>query len=372
MRKLSPFMLLIFFSGPLTAQFSLYRPNSAIEFSGNITAFYNLRFYDSGATDKSKNRFELDYAVFRLDGIHNKVWNYQLQINNAALIYTSSSDGFLMQADVAYNSLNDALSIDAGFNKVPFCRSSLIPNTESPFLQRPGVARGGVFNRRDAGVTVRYSMMNKLINFYGGAYTGIVDPKLEGENDPSGKLEYIGRIELSYPARFRYREVDLSSVPVPMIALGANARAAEKKLTSGGDYPYQTLDGKKLGYGGDVTIAWKGFSAMAELVHFKMTPNDSLLLLGKPTDYFKAGGVVLSANYFSRPIHSVFAIRYDTFNPNDLIIGDTESTLSFAYNYLFDSQRAALKIHYFKRIKDKDASKVWSDDQMRMALQLQF
>lgn len=353
-------------------QFSLYRPNSSIEFSGNITAFYNQRFYKADADDKSKNRYELDYAIFRIDGIQNKVWNYQLQLNNAALIYTSSSDGFLMQADVAYTSLNDAISIDVGYNKIPFCRSSLIPNTDSPFLQRPGVARGGVFNRRDAGVTVRYSLLNKMINLYGGSYTGINGPRLKGENDPSGKLEYVGRIELSYPARLRYREVELTSVPIPIFAIGVNARFAEKKLTSGADFPFQTLYGKKMGYGGDVTFTWKGFTAMAEVVYFKMTPNDPLLLYGKPTDYFKAGGAVLSANYFLRPVNSVFAVRYDSFNPNDLIKGDTESTLSFAYNYLFDSQRAALKAHYFKRIKDKDAAKVWNDDQLRIALQFQF
>ncbi len=355
-----------------TAQFTLYRGNSVMEFSGYVTTFYNYRFYPVGETDKKKNRFALDYAVFRIDGVHKKVWNYQIQINNAALFDKETSDGFIMQADVAYNTLNDRLSVDVGFNKIPFSRSSLIPNVESPFLQRPQMARGGVFNRRDAGVTVRYSVLNKLINLYAGAYTGMASESLFGENDASGNLEWAGRAELSYPARYRHKEVDLTDVPVPVVTLGLNARQADKKTTAGIDYPYQTLKGKKLGYGGDVSAMWRGFTVTAEVLRFKMTPEETLLLYGKPTDYFMAGGVMLTANYYVKPIKSILAVRYDEFNPHDLVKGDKEATLSFGYNYLFDSMRAALKIHYFKRIKDKDASRVWNDDQLRVALQLQF
>lgn len=372
MKKINNLIVLILLALPASAQFTLTRGNSVIEFSGYITTFYNYRFYPEGETDKKKNRFALDYAVFRIDGVHKKVWNYQIQINNAALFDKETSDGFIMQADVAYNTLNDRLSIDVGFNKIPFSRSSLIPNVESPFLQRPQMARGGVFNRRDAGVTVRYSLFNKLINLYAGAYTGMGSESLFGENDESGNLEYACRAELSYPARYRHKEVDLTDVPAPVVTLGLNARQAEKKTTSGIDYPYQTLNGKKLGYGGDVSAMWRGLTVTAEVLHFKMTPEETLLLYGKPTDYFKAGGVMMTANYYVKPIKSIIAVRYDEFNPHDLVKGDKESTLSFGYNYLFDSMRAALKIHYFKRLKDKDASKVWNDDQLRVALQFQF
>lgn len=372
MKKFFSFMILLLTAYPSSSQFTLYRGNSVMEFSGYVTTFYNYRFYSEGETDKKKNRFALDYAVFRMDGVHKKVWNYQLQINNAALFDKETSDGFIMQADVAYNTLNDRLSIDVGFNKVPFSRSSLIPNVESPFLQRPQMARGGVFNRRDAGVTLRYAVFNKLINLYAGAYTGMGPESLSGENDESGNLEWAGRAELSYPARYRHKEVDLTDIPLPVITVGFNARHAEKKTTSGIDYPYQTLKGKKLGYGSDVSAMWRGVTVSAEVLRFKMTPEESLLLYGKPTEYFMAGGVMVAINYYLKPLKSVLAVRYDEFNPHDLVKGDKEATLSFGYNYLFDSMRAAMKVHYFKRLKDEDAVKVWNEDQLRIALQLQF
>ena len=372
MKKLYSLCLLALVCNASQAQYTLYKSKSYIEISGYLTSYYNYRFYPSTETDKRKNRFALDYAVFKMDGTVNKIWNYQLQLNAAALADPTTSDGFIMQASAAYNALKDNLQIELGYDKLPFSRSSMVANTESPFLQRPEIARGGAFSRRDIGTTITYSLLNKKINLYAGAYTGLGPQSLAGENDPSGKLEYIARAEFSYPARYRHAEVDLSHIHIPLVSVGINGRYAEKKLTSGVDYPILTLDGKKLSYGADLSFAFKGFSLHLESIQLQMTPRDSTLLLGKPTDYFLAGGIIAHANYYIAPLKSVIAIRYDEFNPNDLVAGDNASTLSFGYNYLFDGMRSALKIHYMKRIKDDKANKVWTDDQLRIALQLMF
>ena len=139
-----------------------------------------------------------------------------------------------MQASASFNPLKDNLSIELGYDKVPFSRTSLVSNTETPFLQRVEVARGA-FNRRDLGLTFTYSLLNKKLNLYGGAYTGLGSESLSTGNDASGKLEYIGRAEFSYPARYRHIEVDLSHLNIPVISVGIDGRYAEKKTTTGVD-----------------------------------------------------------------------------------------------------------------------------------------
>jgi hypothetical protein len=353
-------------------QHTLYTANSAIELSGNITTFYNYRFYPKDEKDKDKNRFVLDYCTFRLDGNSNKLWNYQLQLNAAALGDAESSDGFIMEARAGYTSLRDNFSIQAGYDKVPFGRYSLLSNSESVFLQRPEVSRGGAFNRRDAGTTLKYNLFNKKLVLIGGVYTGMGAGSLSGKNDNSGKLEYVARTEISYPARMRYKEVDYTNTALPHLAIGGGVRYAEKSETTGVDYPIQTIDGKKLSYSTDFTFCYKGFTLMAEWIEMKCTPNDSTLLLGKPTSFFKAGGTVVGLTYFFSPLNSVLGIRYDEFNPNDLKKGDTKRTVSFAYNYAFPGGNTSIKLHYFKRIKDSDEAKVFTDDQIRIGLQVLF
>lgn len=354
------------------AQYTFQKGNNILEVSGNITSYYNYRFYEKDETEKNKNRFALDFASLTFDGILNRQWNYQLQVNFADINAPEANEGFLMQATVAYNSLDDALEIDAGYDKIPFSRSSLVPKNDSPFLQRSEMSRGDAFTRRDLGVKLRYSLLNKRLNVIAGVYTGLGSQSLLNENDDGGNLESAVRFEYSYPVRYRYREIDLNTSPLPVFAVAVNGRYADKTTTTGIDYDYLTLDGIKKSYGADFSFMYHGFSFHAEALQMQMTPRDTTLLLGKPTDFFKAGGVSFHANYYFAKIKSVFAVRYDEYNPQDLIKGDTQTTVGIAYNYLINGLNTVVKIHYFKRIRDKDATEVFTDDQVRAGLQLLF
>lgn len=371
-KLLSFFVLLsVFISENVAAQYTLVKPNGYLELSGYVVGFYNQRFYTAADKSHAKNRFAMDYVVIRLDGNVNRRWNYQLQLNNAALFDPSTSDGFLMDAYVAYNSLVDNLEIKAGYTKIPFCRSSLVSNTESPFIQRPEVTRGA-FTRRDVGTTLRYSLLNKKINLYAGAYTGMGSQSLLGDNDAGGHLEYAGRIETSFPTRYRKTEIDLIHSALPVVALAADVRYANKNTDYGPNYPYEVLNGKKLSYSADADFCFQGFSFHGEWLAFRMTPVNKSYLYGKATDHFFAKGVIAAANYYVKKYKTVMALRYDGFNTNDLISGDNANTISYGLNYLFDGLRSCMKLQFCQRLKDPAAAKVWSRDQVRIAYQLQF
>jgi hypothetical protein len=77
------------------------------------------------------------------------------------------------------------------------------------------------------------------------------------------------------------------------------------------------------------------------------------------------------ANYTARKINSVFALRYDVFNPSDLVQFDARKTLSIGYDFMMDGFNSVIKLHYFKRLKDGTIDP-WSEDQIRIGWQFKF
>jgi hypothetical protein len=359
---------------PVGAQYTFVKGDHVLEVSGKLTPYFNYRFYEADETDRKKNLMNVDFAVLQLQGVYQKKFNYELQVNfrDAYTLQEVGTDdiGFLMDARVEYSW--KSANISFGFGKVPFSRASLVPIFESPFLQRPEMARGEVFIRRDVGLMLSHSFLDQRLRFVGGVYSGSGETVLAGDNDPSGKLEYIGRLEFDAPSRFRYREMDLNDVPVPVFSFGAGARYAEKTVTTGPDYEVRTVDGAKFGYSVDANVKYRGWSLMAEAIRFHIDPRTDERLLGYPTDYFMTGGCILQANKYVKSVKTLLAARYDEYNPSDLTDGDTRRTISVAVNYLINGTDAMLKAQYWYRLDLEQTDEPWADNQLRIGFQLQF
>ena len=377
MKKIIVLILSIFFLANLDcySQFTLTKPDGFMEMEGYFVGYYNYRQYPVGTTNLKDNTFAIDYAVLDFDGVAKKVWVWQFKVNTVAFVIPGTDDGAIMEANMAYNALNDALQIKFGYGKLPFDRSSMIETIEMPYFERAQMDKSSVYNRRDMGVTLRYSLWNKKVNLYGGVYDGIGTNVLGATNDATGSLEFVGRAEISYPARYRNQEVDLVQLQVPVIAFGIDGRYANKQsFTSLTGDTTTVFNGQKMSTSANVDFLYKGFTAHFEELRMKMTPrySNSTELYGKPTNYYMGGGMVASVNYLIKPIKTMVAVRYDQYNPNDILIGDTESTVSYAVNYMFDNQRAMIKAQYWQRLKDSNAPSLWKPSEFRIGFQLMF
>lgn len=355
----------------ILGQFTLASDQKVIQFSGYIVPFFNYRFYASDETDFSKNRFNMDFAVIRMDGMSGKHIHYEIQMNLPAIYSTDLSDEFLMQSTIEWRTRKDDFNARLGYDKIPFSRASLNPQTASIFMQRPEMVRGKTFNRRDCGITLEKNFWNKRLNIYTGVYTGQGINSIIGDNDKNGKFLYAARMEASYPARSRFEEVDLNHLAIPNFSAAASVMYTEKSVTTGIDYPILTVDGKKFSYEYDASVSYKGFTFLGEYTAYKITPQDTTLLYGKPTDYYVANGYYLTATYASKKWKSVFGIRYDSFNPSDLVLYDRKNTLGIGYDYMLDGLNSVIKVHFFKRMKDGTAQ-AWSEDQLRIGWQYKF
>ena len=373
------------------AQLTITNGSHVLEIGGMVSVFYNQRFLKPGETDMSKNRFGLRDAQLVIDGRFKNLVEYKIQCDFADLVANISGG----QIDPENPGLMDAyatfkgvpfLNISAGYAKVPYGRSTQVPFAVSPFWQRAEIVRGDLFSRRDVGAWLTSTFWKQRINVQFGVYTGLGELSLRGENDPSGAPEYIGRVEVAYPSRYRLLDIDERVTPIPMFMIGLSGRYYNKSLPAGtflpayaaGPYDVKVIDGQRLAYGLDVSAQYMGFSAQFEIHQMRMTPNNpnSALFQGvAPSDhrgYVLCGGYYVQASYYSKFLRSTFSVRFDELNLSDLAPG-VSRRLSVGYAYKVKGTGLMFKGQYFKVLQEEaiiDPYK-WTD-QFRIGLQYQF
>lgn len=386
-RKILVFVVLLLASSSTFAQLTISNGKHALEISGAISAYYNHRFLKDGELDKKKNRFKLRDAQVQFEGRVKDVIEYELQFDLVDMASGASDpeNPGLMDAYVLYKGLR-VIDIKFGYSKLPYSRSSNVPFIYSPYLQRAELVRGAIFSRRDVGVSIIKNFWKQRIDAEVGVYTGLGENSLLGDNDPSGALEYIGRLSVALPARYRFREVDTKVSPIPMFVVAVNGRYTERNLPVGeffpggatGEYGIKVIDGEKLTYGFDISAQYKGASIQFELHQLKATPQDtsSGLLQGytlaQTEGFFKAGGYLIQGNYFIKPIRSIISGRYEELNLNDLATG-VSKRFSLAYCFQVDGFNSMIKVQYF-HINEEETSidpLKW-DKQIRIGWQYLF
>ena len=378
-----------FCSYAAVAQLTIQNGAHVIEINGRLSTYYNHRFLKPTNNNRDKDRFKLRDAQLQIEGRVKDIYEYELQVDFVDLATFGSQEldpenPGLMEARFRYKGLR-WVDIELGYGKTYYSRSSLVPFIFTPYWQRAELVRGNIFGRRDVGITFIKSLWKQRINMYGGVYTGLNELSLKGDNDASGRPEYVGRVDIAYPSRYRYRDIDNRVTPIPMFALGLNARYTDKSLPSGnsfpefatGEYGIKVIDGERLMYGLDIAFQYMGFSASFEIHQLKGTPqfSDDPLLRGFNVDQtgggFFAGGWVSQMNYFSKPLKSIFSVRLEELDLNDLVIGNSRR-FSAAYAYQLKGFDSMIKVQYFNILTEESIdTKRWAQ-QVRIGWQYNF
>jgi hypothetical protein len=372
------------------AQVTLSNGRHVLEISGSVSTYYNMRTLKAGEEDQSKNRFKLRDAQIALDGRVGSDFEYALKVdladiaaNNATQVIDPENPG-LMEANMTYKGFH-FMEVVLGYGKIYFSRNTLVPFDYSPYWQKPELTRGSIFSTRDVGVTLIKNFWKQRANVYLGAYTGLGEVSLAGDNDASGQLEYVGRLEVSYPSRYRYREIDDRITPIPMVSFGINGRYMNKKLPVGevfpdgatGDYGLKVINGKRYVYGVDASFQYMGFSGQFEIDQIKSEPqlnDDSLFYNYSPQQtngYVLSGGYIAQANYFIKRAKTIVSARYEVLDLNDLIAGNSQRG-SAAIAYQINGYNAMIKLQYFRIFKEESSDPQKWENQIRLGLNFQF
>ena len=348
--------------------------------------YYNHRFLKEGETDAKKNRFRLRDAQIQLEGRYKNLVEIELQIDLAdiPLAQSDPENTVLRDAFVTFKGI-PYLSIKAGYMKVPYSRYSLTPFKYQAFWQRAQFARGHLFSRRDVGATLSTEFWRQLVNIEVGVFTGIGESSILGNNDASGQPEFIGRAEISYPSRFRKRNVDTRNVHIPMFSFGANARYVDQTQPEGsvltgslvGDYGVKVLDGSRLSYGIDAAFKFHGVMMLFEShwITAKPSAESHYLFQTLPdslTDGFvRSSAMLAEVSYHLKQIGLTIAGRYDLLNANDLVT-DRYEAISASINYRVPKIPCELRAQYFHPLSEEaDQPLTWTD-QIRIGFIYQF
>ncbi len=162
-----------------------------------------------------------------------------------------------------------------------------------------------------------------------------------------------------------------------MGTVGVNGRYIKRieTIVDGGDYGMKNLAGTRKLYGFDVAGQYNGFSFLFEWNQMDITPVDTILLYGRNTTFFRAGGIVAQACYYSKRLRSAFLVRYDEFMPNDLRSANYKmSNISFAYNFYFNNENTAFRVQYWYRLNIDNTliDNKFREDQLRAGFQFAF
>lgn len=381
---------LLLFTITNQAQFVISSGKYVLEISSSFSEYYNSRTLKEGETDHSKDRFKLRDAQLGLDGRVGNDFEYSVKVdfadlaaNNVNAVVDPENPG-LMEANVTYKGFT-FFDIEMGYGKLHYSRNTMVPFEQTAYWQGPELTRGSVFSVRDVGVTLMKNFWKQRANVYLGAYTGLGELSVAGENDPSGALEYVGRFDLSYPARFRYREIDERHTPIPMFSVGVAGRYANKKLPAGEQFPnnasseygIKVIDGERYIYGFDAAFQYQGFSGQFEIHQIKakpQDPNDPLFHNYTPAQtggYFLAGGYIAQVNYYIKGWRTILSARYEELDLNDLVKGNSER-FSPAIAYRFKGVKAMFKFQYFNIIKEESIDPFKWKEQYRFGMQFEL
>lgn len=372
------------------AQLSLSNGEHSLEISGSISTYYNHRFLKEGEVNRRKDRFRLRDAQLQLEGRYRNSIEYEFQFDMADIAQTGTGaidpeNIGLMDAYVTFKGL-EVVDVTVGYGKLPYGRSSRVPFIYSPYWQRAEMVRGDLFSRRDIGVTLSRSFWRQRAAVFGGIYTGLCELSLRGDNDPSGQPEYLGRVEVAYPSRYRVRDIDDRVTPVPMVSVGVNARHMDKRQPDGtvlpafaaGEYGIKVIDGQRTAMGVDVSAQYKGFSAQFEAHRMRLEPRNpnSVLFFGTRPEqhegYVMAGGFYTQLSWFSKRYKSILSLRYEELNLNDLAPG-LQQRIGGAYAYQFRGFDCMLKLQYWHILEwEASVDPLRWTEQVRIGIQYLF
>jgi len=361
-------IIIVFSTLQVFSQTQIGTGNSRMQITYRFSSFANYRSgWDSAYLDRKQNKLFLRNAQLLLKGTFGKNTEFDFGLDGAQLISKANDpqNPALVDANLTYKGLG-FVDLILGYGKVPYSRNNFVSFFESPFWQRPEIVGGAFFSRRDVGVSFHKSLLRNTINLFGGVYNGLGESSLLGLNDPSGKFEYISRVEYSYPSRYRYKEIDERISVIPMFSIGVNGRYTNKVLPVGenfaaltqGEFLTKVISGEKYTYGADAAFQYRGISAQFEIHQLRMQPSDSTSLLYNKISKSKAGGKILSGgffgqlNYYNLKARSTVSVRYEELNMNDLVPGYF-ARWGFAYSYQIKGFNSLLKAQYFYNQKEE-------------------
>lgn len=280
----------------------------------------NNRLYVRRARLVMAGRFQSDFD-FKVDA------EFAGSLGDASGYRAQMADGYVTWTR------HSAANVRIGQFKTPFGYEQLANDLTLAIIER-SLANDRLTLNRQVGAQVAGEFFDKRLSYATGIFNGMGVNSNINDND---SFLWAGRVS-GVPL---HTEVD--GVPLRW-TVGAGAYASKDTRVSLEDCGFSgnTFKGQREGFGIDTQLSFGAFEFWTEYLRTQFKPESDL-----PADSFFADGWHAQAAYTFVPNYWQGAIRFESFDPNTSIKGNSTDTWILGLNYFFGGDSVKLMMDYF-------------------------
>jgi phosphate-selective porin OprO and OprP len=226
----------------------------------------------------------------------------------------------------------DFANVKVGQFKTPFGYEQLLSDTKTLFIERT-LGNDRMTDSRQIGASVWGDIIPKRLNYNVGVFNGSSINNGANDND---NFMYAGRISgTPFTGKLFNQEATLT--------LGANALQDHSTGTSKADYGFTggTFTGKRYGLGADFQFAIGRFELGGEYLYNNFKPSNAV-----PFAKVDAQSFSLNGGFYILPKKLITRVRYDTFDPNIDLGGNSSDAWTFGLSYFIKGDDLRLDLNY--------------------------
>ncbi len=355
--------LLILFILPslASAQLRVQNEKGFLDLKGRVQTGYTHRFLPEGDDDHKKDRFRLKQARVQAKGEFYRDYNFKISLE-------LSRQARAKDLNISWNPC-ESLELKMGQFKVPISKQRLQSSSRLLFVSRARVADDFVPGR-DIGAMLSWRSEDDRYSFNAGAFTG--RGSNTSEDDRHGLPLLAMRLEWTPLAKLKKGEGDVKRSRRFALGLGADlawSKDGEPLGAPDKPEPLHSIDGRKLLYGADLTLKYKGFFLTTELRGASFKPEEG-------PEYYAAGWL-FQLSYFMKSLRLEPKLAVSDLNPSDILEEDRESSLLMGLNfYPRKSHNLKLVLDYAQRFPEGSlgdwGAEGWAKDEIHLLVQLAF
>ncbi len=281
------------------------------------------------------DRFLLRRARVNISGSFAENFDFraEVDIGNNAVGATTSANWKPVATDIFMNwNRYEFANVKIGQFKTPFGYSQLMSDTKTPFIER-FLGNDRMTDSRQIGVAVWGDLIPKRLNYNFGVFNG--GSVNTGAND-NDNFMYAGRISgTPFTGTFFDQE---STLTVGINSLQDHGVGASKTAFG---FTGNSFTGKRYGVGADLQFNLGRLELSGEYLFNHFTPDDAV-----PFAKVEARGFQVSGGYYIVAKKLVTRIRYDSFDPNSDLPGNSTDTWTVGLTYFIKGDDLRLDLNY--------------------------
>ena len=288
-----------------------------------------------------EDRFLLRRARVNITGSFLEDFDFKLEADFGANSL-SEQTGYRAQFTDAFLNWNryDALNLKFGQFKTPFGFEQLVSDTKLLTIER-SLSNDRLTDGRQIGIAASGDFAKKRFGYSAGAFNGSGVNNSFNDND---NFMLAGRIYgVPYAGKIAKQDARWS--------IGINGLASEDDGSSKGGFGFDStpgtaaLDnlffGDRTALGVDSQFTWGRFAFEAEWLRAQFDANNNL-----PTSTLDAAGWYVMGTYYVLPKKLQALMKYESFDPNLDIDGNTSKTFTFGLTYFLKGDDLKFMVNY--------------------------